>query len=251
MLASRRWPSALWECGGIELRADGLAPDAVAGAVSDFDNEKGRRGFAGPVFFTLRLRRDGGAWADEAAADRNAVWESLPPGTCDWVDLEVEEIGEIVRVAPETLDSLQSSGVKILLSHHAFDHETAAAWEARLASMRAFKPDGVKFAAMVRDRAHAEELLEFARGVAAEFPASCVLGMGPAGSLTRLISPLLGCPFTYGFTGDGAVAPGQLPAAGMRAFFAVAAQGHPDPAAPAAEWLDWAAAAWTRVENDV
>jgi 3-dehydroquinate dehydratase-1 len=244
MLARRRWPDALWQCGGVELRADGLPPDDIAGTVADFDAEKGRRGFAGPVFFTLRLRRDGGAWEDGAAAERSAVWESLPPGTCDWADLEIEEIA---RVTPTALDSLQSSGVKILLSHHAFSPEEPPAWDALLDAMRGFRPDGVKFAVTLRDRAHAEDLLRLARRVAAEFPAAGVLGMGAAGSLTRLISPLRGCPFTYGYLGAEQGAPGQLPAAAMRAFFAEAAGAHPAADAAEAVWLDWAEALWAQV----
>jgi 3-dehydroquinate dehydratase type I len=240
MLVSRRYPAALWACGGVEVRADGVPPDDIAGVVADFDNEKGRRGYSGPVFFTLRLRRDGGAWEDAAAAERNAVWESLPPGTCDWADLEVEEIS---RVAPETLDSLRSSGVKILLSHHAFLPEDPTAWNAILTSMRAFHPDGVKFAVFVTtDQVPA--LLDFARKVGAEFPSSCVLGMGVAGMNTRLISPLLGCPFTYGYLGEGPVAPGQLDAEVMQEFFAsVSAAGdRPADDADVITWIAWATA---------
>ncbi len=244
-LASRGWPDALWACGGIELRADGLPPDEIAAAVADFDSERSRRGFEGPVILTLRLRRDGGAWPDEKAAERNEAWESLPPGTCDWVDLEVEEIAS---VSPAALDALRSSGVRILLSHHAFAPEDTAAWESAYAAMKEFGPDGVKFAVSLRDRAHAESLLAFARRVATEFPASCVIGMGEEGKLTRLLGPLLGCPWTYGFLGDSAVAPGQLPASLMRAFFARAATEFPGTGASDRELLDWAAALWARVE---
>jgi 3-dehydroquinate dehydratase type I len=247
MLAARRWPEGLWECGGVELRADGLPPAAIAAAVADFDAERSRRGFPGPVLFTLRLRRDGGAWDDAAATDRDAVWESLPPGACDWADLEIEEFG---RVAPAALDSLRSSGVRILLSHHAFAPEEAAARDDLLGAMSAFRPDGVKFAAMPQGRRDAESLLALARRVAAEFPDSCVLGMGGHGALTRLVSPLLGCPFTYGYIGDTSAAPGQFPVAVMRAFFArAAAEGTPGAAATEAEWLDWAGALLAKVDH--
>jgi 3-dehydroquinate dehydratase len=108
--------------------------------------------------------------------------------------------------------------------------------------MRAFKPDGVKFAVTpVSDQVSA--LLDFARKVGAEFPASCVLGMGVAGMNTRLVSPLLGCPFTYGYLGEGPVAPGQLDVESMKVLFERASRPDADrPAldAPAAVWLDWA-----------
>lgn len=240
-----RFPDALWTCGGVELRADGLPPDAIAAAVADFDAEKSRRGFSGPVVFTLRLARDGGAWPDAAAADRNAVWESLPPGTCDWADLEVEEFA---RVAPETLDALRSSGVKILLSHHAFAPEDPAAWEGTLSAMRELRPDGVKFAVSVASE-QVPALLAFARRVGGEYPESCVLGMGAAATATRLLAPLFGCPFTYGYLGEGAVAPGQIRAVDMRAFFdrAAADPDRPETEAPFQRWLDWADALLKRV----
>ena len=246
MLAARQYPAALWACGGIELRADGMPVDAIGGAVADFDVERSRRGFKGPVIFTLRLRRDGGAWDDGRSEERNAVWESLPPGTCDWADLEVEEIAS---VSPTALDSLRSSGVKILLSHHAFSPEDSAVWETAYAAMKTFGPDGVKFAVALRDKGHAESLLAFARRVSEEFSESCVIGMGPAGSLTRVVSPLLGCPFTYGFLGDAAVAPGQLSAPHMRAFFARAATEFPGRAASDSELLDWAESLLAKVNG--
>jgi hypothetical protein len=94
-------------------------------------------------------------------------------------------------------------------------------------------------------------LLELARKVAAEYSVSCVLGMGSEATLTRLLSPLLGCPFTYGFLGEGAVAPGQLPAARMRDFFSRAAAdaSRPSREAPVREWWSWADALLERVRG--
>lgn len=249
-LAARRYPAALWACGGIELRADGLRLDDIAGAVADFDAEKSRRGFIGPVIFTLRLRRDGGAWPDEKSAERNSVWESLPPGTCDWVDLEVEEIAS---VSPTALDSLRSSGVKILLSHHAFEQEPREKWEQLLDEMAKWAPDGVKFAMALGpnsgDRIRALALLAFARRVASLYSDSAVFGMGEEGRLTRVVSPLLGCPWTYGFLGGVPQAPGQLSADRMREFFARAPESFPGTDASDAAILGWATALWARVTD--
>jgi 3-dehydroquinate dehydratase type I len=247
MLVTRRYPAALWICGGIELRADGVPVADIAGAVADFDAEKSRRGFKGPVIFTLRLRRDGGAWENADAAARNEVWESLPPGTCDWADLEVEEIAS---VSPTALDSLRSSGVKILLSHHAFAPEDPSAWEKAYADMKAFRPDGVKFAVDLASE-DVPDLLDFGRRVGAEFPESCVLGMGVAGMKTRLISPLLGCPFTYGYLGEGPVAPGQWNVEGMQSFFERAAtdKERPERDAPVRAWIEWATSLLAKVNG--
>jgi 3-dehydroquinate dehydratase-1 len=242
MLRARAWPEALWTCGGVELRADGLEPEAIPAAVADFAEEKHRRGFGGPTVFTLRLERDGGAWKDAEAGAREAVWRSLPVGACDLADLEVEEIDSIDA---GTVRLLRDLGAAILLSHHAFAPEAPSRWTELFETMRVHSPDGVKFAVLTPDRASAEALLRLAREVAAHYPVSCVMGMGAEGALTRLVSPLLGCPLTYGYLGDAPVAPGQLPAAGMRAFFERAR-----PAAAAAseaERLDHARAEWERL----
>ncbi len=250
MLAHNRYPDALWRCGGVELRADGLEPGLIPDAVRAFHDEKTRRGFTGPVVFTVRLQRDGGAWPDAGAASRNALWTSLPPHTCDWVDLEIEEVSRPGRIPPPTFTAVRAAGAKILLSHHAFAYEEASSWEAMLADMRTFTPDGVKFAVMP-DAAQVPVLLDFARRVATEFDGSCVLGMGAGGAVTRVLGPLLGCPLTYAFLGEGAVAPGQLSVAVMTAFFERAAADGDRPvvdAAPA-EWIAWAEALLRKVQG--
>lgn len=250
MLARNEYPDTLWQCGGVELRADGLAPRDIPGAVQAFHDEKTRHGFAGPVVFTLRLQRDGGAWPDAGAASRNTLWTSLPPRTCDWVDLEIEEITRPGRIPPPTLEALRASGTRILLSHHAFGPEEPSSWEAMRDDMRTFAPDGVKFAVMP-GAAQVPALVEFARAVAAEFEWCCVLGMGAEGAVTRVLGPLRGCPLTYGFLGEGAVAPGQLSVGTMKAFFERAATAADRPAdeAPAPVWIAWAEALLQQVRD--
>jgi 3-dehydroquinate dehydratase type I len=258
MLASRRYPEDLWTCGGVELRADGVPFPDILPVLQDFTAEKNRQAFDGPVVFTLRLRRDGGAWEDSAARERESIWRALPPGSCDFADLEIEEID---GVGADTVEALRRAGIGILLSHHVFappagDAAAAfAAWNRTLDKMRGHHPAGVKVAvALDADasaaRPQAEALLHLARRIAGEYPISCVLGMGEWGRLTRLVCPLLGCPLTYGYLGHKAVAPGQLPAHGMRRFFQRArAEGHPPDGTSEGGWLDWAAELWSRVEH--
>jgi hypothetical protein len=75
--------------------------------------------------------------------------------------------------------------------------------------------------------------------------------MGVAGMNTRLISPLLGCPFTYGYLGEGPVAPGQWHAEGMKTFFERAAvdADRPERDAPVQRWIEWAADLRARVDH--
>jgi len=262
MLVARGYPEDLWNCGGIELRADGVPVSDIGACLRDFTVEKNRHSFDGPLVFTLRLRRDGGAWENDAAAEREAVWQTLPAGVCDFVDLEIEEID---RIGSATLDSFRRAGIGVLLSHHNFSPpppegapgatKAFASWNKILDAMRVHHPAGVKVAVALDadprvERGQAEALLRLARRIANENPISCVLGMGEAGRLTRLVCPLLGCPLTYGYLGAKPLAPGQLPAPAMRRFFQRArSEGLPPEAAPESEWLDWAAELWARVEH--
>ena len=264
MLASRHYPDELWTCGGVELRADGVPVPDVLPILRDFTAEKNRQAFDGPVVFTLRLDRDGGAWEESAAKGREPIWQALPAGSCDFADIEVEEIANI---SPGTLDALRRAGIGILLSHHAFSpppreapalqgaSSAFAAWNRLLDKMHAYHPAGVKIAVALEadkrsERAQAEALLRLARRVAGEYSIGAVLGMGEEGRLTRLVSPLLGCPLTYGYLSGGPLAPGQLSAQEMRRFFQRArAEGLPPDSTSESAWLDWAAELWSRVDH--
>jgi 3-dehydroquinate dehydratase type I len=239
MLAARRYPAGVWECDGVELRADGLPPSEVVGAVESFAEEKKRRGFSGPVVFTLRLRRDGGAWEDARALERESLWQALAGPSvslCDIVDIEIEEVASL---SESLWQDLRQKKMRVMLSHHAFTVEDVTTWKKELAAMRNFRPDAVKFAVTVRNLEETKSLLRFARAVAAQFSLSCVIGMGEAGQATRILSPLLGCPITYAFLEEGPVAPGQLPLEVLRSCFATT-EGRPAPGAGEEEWLDWA-----------
>ncbi len=238
MLEEKRYPESAWTCDGLELRADGLEETAVVPALHAFDDLRAHRGFAGPVIFTLRLRRDGGAWPEERAAERETIWRTLARGTrplCDYLDVEIETAA---TVSTDLWNAL-TNRPRVLLSHHACEGEDPAAWEVWLQRMRAYHPAGVKFAVAVHRPSEAEALLRFAEQIANEFPFSCVLGMGPVGRSTRVLSPLRGCPITYAYLGDAEVAPGQLPPAALRAFFSDT-HGAPPAAARESEQLAWA-----------
>lgn len=43
--------------------------------------------------------------------------------------------------------------------------------------------------------------------------------MGLEGRSSRVLGPVLGCPLAYGYLTGGAVAPGQISARGLNAFF--------------------------------
>ena len=242
MLAARRYPPTAWECGGVELRADGLPGKDVIPALASFAAEKARRNFTGPIIFTLRLRRDGGVWEDGRSREREPLWRALAVRSrqsaplCDLLDIEIEEAGFL---SPEVRGELWGSGVKVMLSHHDFVPNGIAIWEKNLAAMRDFHPHAVKFAVTPGSAGEVALLLWFARRVSDEFPLSCAMGMGEMGRGTRVVSPLLGCPITYAFLEDGPVAPGQLALPVLRACLAQA-EGRPALEAPDEQWMDWA-----------
>ena len=238
MLAERRYPEGVWDCDGIELRADGLPATAVVSAGQDFNTEKKRHSFNGPVFFTLRLQRDGGAWENARATEREPLWTALAESSnllCDYLDIEIQEVGLLDW---NTLKKFRAAGLKLLLSHHSFVAETTGDWEKLLALMRGYHPDAVKFAVTTEDSQKAGDLLRFAKQVAREFHVSCVIAMGEAGRATRVASPFLGCPITYAFLESSAVAPGQLSVKVLRYCFAQT-QGKPAQDSSEKEWIAW------------
>ncbi len=242
--------SALAECDTAEFRADGFPAAAIAREARDFKRECLRRlGRPLETLLTIRLKRDGGAWADSQASLREPVWRALgldgSDPACDWIDVEVEEFASL----PAPMSSLLASGsAKLLLSHHDMG-ETLPLPGLRALSqrMRAFHPAGMKFAMTCASKAELTELMGFAREVAAATPNGCVLSMGGAGRATRVLAPLLGCPFTYGYLTGGAVAPGQLSALELARFYR-GISGPPAAGKNDSQLLDWAEA---RIEGDM
>jgi 3-dehydroquinate dehydratase len=236
----------MWEalklCDIAELRADGFAPGRVADEALSFRREsRAKLGRPIETLLTLRLQRDGGAWPDSDAALREPIWQSLgldrdrdepgePAGQgpggqgpggqgplCDWIDVEVEEFASL---SPKTRALLHSGRAKLLLSHHDFrrclPREGLAAL---MGEMQAHSPAGMKFAVTCGSRGELSGLLDFARDLAEATPYGCALSMGGPGRASRVLGPVLGCPLAYGYLTGGAVAPGQLSAGELKAFF--------------------------------
>ena len=221
---------ALATCDLAEFRADtwvgaGTEASEIPALLREFREEGSLRfGHAPETLFTLRLERDGGSWPDDRAGERLEIWSALAgaegPRACEWIDIEVEEVP---NVGAPIRDALQALGVKVLVSHHNF--ETSYSQEELkqlLGIMRETSLAGVKFALTCNTRAELIDLLALARDVADQISWGSVFSMGKTGRATRVLSPLLGCPFTYGYLTGGAVAPGQLSAAELWAFFASA-----------------------------
>lgn len=254
--ANRNDP-AMWEalsgCDIAEFRGDLFDPDSAAEEFLSFKSDFSRRGHSAETLFTLRLQRDGGAWPDDHADRREAVWEALGfagrEPAADWIDVEIERYPTLPAAFR---NGVEASGAGLILSHHDFEGcpETEALRALR-ADMLAHAPAAVKFAVTCRDRAEVESLLAFAREAGASGPEACVLSMGALGRATRVLGPVMGCPFTYGYLVGGAVAPGQLSSAALArlldAFSTELDAGAVSRQGAEGQLLDWAEA---RIQGD-
>lgn len=251
--ASNRYDPALWgalaECDAAEFRADGFEPSRISDEAFAFRRDCAERlGKPLETLLTLRLKRDGGAWPDAEASRRKQVWQSLglagKEPACDWIDVEMEEIDFL---SPQVKSLFRPEGPKLLLSHHDFGKSrTRAELKVMVRKMHSHRPDGMKFALTCGDRAELEELLAFAGDLAKATPNGALLSMGREGRTSRVVAPMLGCPFTYGYLTGGAVAPGQLSARGLNAFFR-GLTGNEAEGRTESELVDWAEA---RIEGE-
>jgi 3-dehydroquinate dehydratase type I len=224
--ASNRTDPAVWdvlaECDIAELRADGFHASRIRDELLSFRDESRRRlGRTMATLLTIRLKRDGGAWPDEDAALREPIWQSLGldgnEPLCEWLDVEVEEFASL---SDKTRSLLRTGGADLLLSHHDFSRcRPREGLRALMGEMHSYRPDGMKFAVTCGSREDLAELLAFARELARLTPNGCALSMGEPGRASRVLGPVLGCPFTYGYLTGGAVAPGQLSARELKRFF--------------------------------
>jgi len=196
-------------CPIIEFRGDTFLPEEIPPKLALIkSNWSEKQGRIPKILFTLRLACDGGKWIVSPAA-RWELWEKcIGSGLVDWIDIELEEIEES-RGLVDLICS--SSQVKMLLSHHHFSSSYSAfQFEQKLTLMEVFNPDMVKFAVTLQTREDFIEMLVFSKKLSEKFPLSCCISMGIWGKMSRIGSPLIGAPITYGFLGDSEVVSGQL-----------------------------------------
>lgn len=181
----------------IEFRVDQFA-DHAADLVSS--NILERR--LGPSLVTIRHAREGGGWT-RSEAERLELYRALLPIT-DGVDCELESD----EVCEEVFMTARAGSKLTIGSYHDFEHCVTEEKLERLVALGDKRgADIVKVAAFCRDNSELRRLAAFTlrhaeRGV-------IVIGMGPAGTPTRVLFPALGSLLTYTFLGEPA-APGQL-----------------------------------------
>lgn len=197
-------------CDVLELRYD-LFPElewsALAARVRQLKPET-------VLLATIRLKRDGGAFENDLAPRRRALWESLleEPECADWFDMERESLAdaEVLRA------KMRARKVKLLLSHHDFSGIPAESELTRFAGdCKRVGADGFKVAGMSLKTGDSESLYAFTEKNAMDFEWFSLFAMGETGRESRVKSLEFGANLTYGALQE-ALAPGQIPVREMR-----------------------------------
>ena len=174
-------------------------------AVTDLTEEGVRTIFDRPARLMATFRPRG------SSESRRIRWlaSAIEAGAA-YVDVEVETRPAYRR---SLVGLARKKGCKVIMSYH--DPRTTRS-PAALEKMRercfAAGADIVKIACLSRGRRDNARLL----GLLDDPRPTIVIGMGKAGSVTRIVAPLLGSPFTYAPSASGRkTAPGQIEAADL------------------------------------
>jgi len=145
---------------------------------------------------TIRLKKDGGAYENEKAAERIALFAGK---NLDWIDIE----------RGVDISQAKKLRVKIICSWHLFDRvPNEQELDEFAEECLALKTEGCKVAAMAHSKTDAEPLYSFAKRYAKRFELFSGFAMGEEGKESRLRSLDEGANLTYSAIGN-ALAPGQ------------------------------------------
>jgi len=136
---------------------------------------------------------------DRTRHDRPGIFRAIIPYV-DAIDIELGTAisGEVVSAA---------AGKIIIVSEHDFTQTpSVAGLQSMVTRAKAQGADIIKIATMANSREDVVRLLEFTRASADPI---VTIAMGAHGSVSRVIAPLFGSLFSYGFLARP-VAPGQL-----------------------------------------
>ena len=172
----------------VELRLDFVDRPDVAGAL---------HGRQLPVVVTCRARWEGGQFAG-SEDDRRRVLQSALDLGAEFVDVEAAAgfAGALIE---------KTSGRRIVISEHKFDSPPGDV-RGRFAALRQRGAEIAKLAVQVETLEQLSTLFEVADEAGPDRD-RILIGMGPAGLASRVLSARLGSRWTY--AGE-AVAPGQV-----------------------------------------
>lgn len=202
----------------VEWRVDLFAPFTAGGGTDPSPAVEGLRGLAAllpeaPLLATFRTTAEGGAAALEDDGYVALVSALAGSGLADAVDVEYRH-----PRADRAIAAAHAHGTPVVASNHDFDATPPEAEiVARLAAMEAAGADVAKIAVMPRSAVDVVTLLAATerRHRDAGIPL-VTMAMGALGAVTRVGGGVFGSAATFA-TVSAASAPGQLPAAGVRA----------------------------------
>ena len=177
-----------------------------------------------PLLFTLRTAREGGMAAPDAAQYADVLLSAARSGCADLIDVELSAGEAAVR---PLIDGVHAAGALVVGSRHDFDATPPESdMVARQREAQELGADVPKLAVMARSDADTLSLLSASitfRTRWADRP-FITIAMGPHGVLSRIACALSGSCLSFGTAGASS-APGQLPAAELRALLDAAAPG--------------------------
>ncbi|MCS7145411.1 MAG: type I 3-dehydroquinate dehydratase [Nitrososphaerota archaeon] len=181
----------------IELRLDGLSERDLLVAAKQLEGLDARK------IVTIRPTREGGLYA--GCEERRLELLRCVSPTADFVDLE----HDVVYTDSRLVEEIRGLGVKVVYSRH-FLGESLGGRELRRIVLEGLRvADIVKIVNSPAKASEAVEILALCSEIG--FRGRLVaFSMGERWSLTRILSVLLGAPFTYASLPGRPVAPGQL-----------------------------------------
>jgi 3-dehydroquinate dehydratase / shikimate dehydrogenase len=162
----------------VELRLDTTRDPDALGAL------EGRRR---PVIVTCRAGWEGGGFRGSEEERLRILQTALDAGA-EYVDVEFK--AEAARLLAST------AGKRVIVSSHDFERLPMDI-EDRARAMRATGAEAVKIAAKTDRLSDAVTLLDLSRTAALRNGKSIIIGMGPAGLVTRVLAARFGSAWTY------------------------------------------------------
>jgi len=193
------------QCDAVEVRLDKIGPDAPDWP--DLCSVLEAGGI--PVIVTLRAAAEGGSWTGPEPRREEILLAALERVSAVDIELAAAIRTTVCRQAARLARTL-------IVSYHNFEFTPPLPDLADIVRRARMDPVCVpKLAAMIRSPADTDALLRLLGQERAAGPL-CVIGMGGPGSETRIAFPVAGSCLAYGFI-DEPVAPGQIPAARLKA----------------------------------
>lgn len=160
-----------------------------------------------PTIFTLRSQENGGFFKGNES-DQLEILSSLIDLKPDYIDLDNSICAEYLKIFP--------SEIKIIRSYHNFE-KTPEDLDVVLDELSSIPADLYKIATMANTTQDALRLLNFAKDSQKPLTA---MAMGEIGEITRVLGPVVGCPFVYAsLNRKTSTAPGQISATTLRSVY--------------------------------